>query len=186
MKRVPVFKNTKNKSYKTEDGIIYNSRSCAVVCHVIFVVNNVPHYLIGKRGSGVDHSGKLNVPCGYFDWDENLRQAFARELWEETSLDIESYVYSVPYKAIDQPWSVYTEIDENKQNIALHCGIVVYSNELPVLSLENMEDDESEAASWISIADLMGIPKEDFAFNHKAKIIRFITDEVHNYIYMTA
>jgi ADP-ribose pyrophosphatase YjhB (NUDIX family) len=41
--------------------------------------------LVERSGS---HAGKWCIPCGYVEWDEDVRRAAAREAREETGLDI--------------------------------------------------------------------------------------------------
>jgi 8-oxo-dGTP pyrophosphatase MutT (NUDIX family) len=180
----PIFKNRHNTVHHTKDGkTIWNSRSCAVVAHVIFICNGRYYYLIGKRGPKMDSAGKFNIPCGYFDWDENMRDAMRREVWEETGVDLTRYIYPrnemdiarVVFTALEQPWRVKTEPDENRQNISLHAGIVVLVDELPKTSLDNMEPGESEGAYWMDVEKgLLNIPQEDWAFNHYFSVRQFI------------
>ena len=139
----PVFNNTHNKVYQTDDGDKWHSRACAVVAHVWIKYvkldkSNEYFILVGKRGIGGDNIGKLNIPCGYMDWDENLTQATRRELYEETGFDIQDYLSASLRTSIKQPWYVKTDPDENRQNISMHTGILLELEEgnfeLPTLS----------------------------------------------------
>ena len=173
----PTFKNRHNTMYKTEHGVKWHSRACAVVCHVWFIKNNVPYILAGKRGQVTDYPGMYNVPCGYLDWDENLQEAMYREAWEETGLDIaalkEKYGYA--YDKTFTPWNINSDPKANRQNISMHMGLVINigDNALPVLSLENMEDNESEAALWLTFDEAMQIPAQAWAFNHQERLNEF-------------
>lgn len=175
MDQKPVFKNVHNKMYHTPDGVKWDSRACAVVAHVWFVKNGVPYVLVGKRGKFTDHAEKLNIPCGYLDRNENLQEAMFREVWEETGLDLEKYTAKAIYMQVDQPWLVYSNPDENLQNVAMHMGLVVDigRDELPELSLDNMEVNESLGAYWKSFSELDAIPAEDWAFNHLVRLRAF-------------
>ncbi len=46
------------------------------------------HVLLGKRASGV-YAGLWCIPCGYVEWDEDVREAAMREFAEETGLAVE-------------------------------------------------------------------------------------------------
>lgn len=170
------FNNKPNKGYNTEDGFIYNSRSAAVVNHVLVKHNNNYYVLIGKRGTGGDNPGKLNLPCGYLDWNENLKDAARRELFEETGFILDNYTNKIKIQHIDQPWFVNTEITQNRQNIALHIGVIIQLNdtdELPVLSLDNMEENEVEWVKWMTYDEIGETLDDDWAFEHKKYIEKY-------------
>jgi ADP-ribose pyrophosphatase YjhB (NUDIX family) len=170
----PTFTNRPNKPHKTDDGTIWHSRSAAVVCSVVLSVQQQlsrkesRYILLGKRGDAADYKGKWNIPCGYFDWQENLRHAFRREVWEETGINIDELAEEnqMLIDSTDQPWSVNTEPDENLQNITLHGFIMIRTSSLPETSLDNMEKNESVEARWFKLEDALEIKKEDWAFNH--------------------
>lgn len=44
--------------------------------------------LLGRRARG-DYAGLWCIPCGYVEWDEDVRDAARREMREETGLDVE-------------------------------------------------------------------------------------------------
>lgn len=67
------------------------SRSMAV--HGILLIHDTPRdqkfLLVEKRGPGCpDEIGKWANPTGYLDWDETLKEALYREVWEEMGLDL--------------------------------------------------------------------------------------------------
>lgn len=175
MESKPAFNNTPNKKYDTSSGIRWDSRACAVVCHVWVLKNGEPFVLVGKRGNVTDHAGKWNIPCGYLDWDENLKHAMYREVWEETGLDLAKYHGSTVFAKTDQPWMVYSEPSENRQNVAMHMGIVIdlQGDKLPVLCLDNMEEEESTGAYWMHYDSALQIPEPEWAFNHRTRLQQF-------------
>ncbi len=173
------FNNIQNKVYKTEDGPIWHSRSCAIVAHVYcFLPDDTLAVLIGKRGPKGDMPGLWNLPCGYMDWNENLKEALIREVFEETGLYLNGYEEDIVYGG-NQPFFVNSDPNENRQNIAMHTIICFHANELPALTNENAELGEVDELNWISfkgindekhLLDQLSTMK--FAFNHDKMIHR--------------
>jgi len=181
-KNKPVFNNVHNKMYHTKnDGVKWDSRACAVVAHVWFIKNGVPYVLIGKRGQVMDNPNKWNIPCGYLDWNENLQQAMFREVWEETGLDLSVYSLEILFNKSEQPWLVYSEPTENRQNVAMHMGLVIDigTAPLPELSLDNMEKNESTGAYFKSIHEVECIEEVDWAFSHFKRVKAFKNQIAH-------
>jgi len=124
--------------------------------------------------------GKWNLPCGYLDWNENLMQASAREVWEETGVVLYDYINQRKGKIlIDSltglPWRITSEAtadNSDKQNVSHHYGIVVEADELPKLSSDNCEPGEISDLKWATKEDITGL---NFAFNHDKRISDFIS-----------
>ena len=173
--------NIPNKLYNIDDKHFYHSRSVAVVCHVWVLLDGEPFILVGKRGKSGDEPYKLNIPCGYIDWNENLKEAMFREVYEETGLDLTVYHGSIQYAKYEQPWYVYSSIDENRQNISLHCGIVIdlINNELPHIDLDNIIDNEADAVYWWHYKTILTTKQDEWAFNHLEKIKMFYHEIKH-------
>ena len=56
----------------------------AIVC------NANGEILLGKRSPGGSYAGLWCIPCGYVEYDEDVRAAINREFFEETGLQIET------------------------------------------------------------------------------------------------
>jgi ADP-ribose pyrophosphatase YjhB (NUDIX family) len=54
---------------------------------VAVVLREGPWVLLGRRARG-PYAGLWCVPCGYVEWDEEVRAAARRELREETGLEV--------------------------------------------------------------------------------------------------
>jgi 8-oxo-dGTP pyrophosphatase MutT (NUDIX family) len=168
------FNNRQNERIDLPDGrVFWNSRSVAVVGSIC--VSTSPHdtyFLVVKRGSSVDNSGKLCLPCGYLDWDENGYQAFLREVYEETGLYV-PHLKTPTSSFFDQPWMVNTSTKENRQNVVLHFGASYIMDQLPELdhqSLDSFSSNEIESALWLNYEDVLD---DDFAFGHGSIIRKF-------------
>jgi ADP-ribose pyrophosphatase YjhB (NUDIX family) len=55
---------------------------------VAVVLTDRSRVLLGRRSRG-PYAGLWCIPCGYVEWDEDVRSAAHREMLEETGLDVE-------------------------------------------------------------------------------------------------
>ena len=55
----------------------------------IIVRDDEDRILLVRRAPGVTYAGMWCIPCGYVEWEEDVRAAAIRELKEETGLEIE-------------------------------------------------------------------------------------------------
>lgn len=168
------FNNVQNKAYNTEDGIIYHSRSVAIVGYIVAFYKDEPYFLIGQRSENMDNANKLNMPCGYLDWNETLHDAFIREIFEETGLDITLKSGDTYYIHTEEPFKVTSNL-KAKQNVTLHFAHVFKTNTLPDIK----PDFESNWVRWIPYAELMETDKDTFAFNHFNRINEFYNEHLH-------
>lgn len=137
------------------------SRSVAVACFVVTIINNKPHILANQRGNGAaDFQGYWNAPCGYLDFNETTAQAAIRETYEETGVQLtEVYFYGFD----DNPKS------EN-QNVTFRYYSYVHDNTLinDICNLNGGEVDEVANVKWIPYDEL---DNYKWAFGHKELII---------------
>lgn len=172
---VPMFSNTPNEEVKLQDGrTVWLSRSMAVVGTVFAEVDGVPHLLIAQRGSGAaDNHGKWNIPCGYLDYDETLRQAAAREIYEETGVYL-----NIAEQC--QGNMVFTNDDPRKdarQNVSFWYKFMLNRkfktvDDLPLPNIDNSEVNEVSAIKWIPFYK-GELDKYEFAFNHRERLEEF-------------
>ena len=133
------------------------SRSCVVAVFVFANIKGIWYVLANQRGKGCpDYQGYWNCPCGYVDYNETIREAAYRELWEESMLN-KSDVKLRQVGFNDNP------NDDNKQNITFRLVGLIDTNSLPEIYCEFSEPDEIENIAWIPLAE-SGI--YDWAFNH--------------------
>ena len=180
----PKFKNRDNKVYKTEDGEVWASRSCAIVGAILFIFKEELYVLAEKRSKLMDSPGLWCIPCGYMDWNENGEQALIREIYEETKLYLPDYKdYGI--LNMEQPFFVQTDPSENRQNISLSYTNV-YRFELEdeeafksaVHTAEKYGNSEVERVKFIKI---ININRYKWAFNHDNRIrsaIDFVQEQL--------
>lgn len=139
------------------------SRSVAVACF-IFTIDDKGEcrILANKRGKGCpDFVGYWNCPCGYLDYDETGEEAVAREVFEETGLEIDPQDLLL--------FGVNTDpVESNKQNVTLRYCTFIEDGMDRNLSTEYSEKDEVSEVEWIKGSDMLN---KNWAFNHQYRIL---------------
>lgn len=171
------FNNRPNTCIKQDGKEYWLSRSCSVNGLVAAFVEGYytdVFILVVKRGKGApDNVGKYCLPCGYLDYDETGFDAFLREVYEETGLDIINYELTCDVDIINdevQPFYVNSRTSNNRQNVAMYYHYVFKTDKIPETSLEFNEPDEIEEAIWIKKSD---VDNYDFCFGHNDIIKNF-------------
>ena len=139
----------------------------ALVMVVGYDENNNIHILANIRGPKTpdpEFRGCWCMPCGYLDYNETIKEAAAREVFEETGVSIDSKNL-ILFFINDNPE------DDKRQNVTFRYRYVVKEPiETIKLSSKNSEEQEVSGIKWIPLSD---IDNYKWAFNHD-KIIKDI------------
>lgn len=131
-----------------ETGKKYWISRAVVVIPLVFKTDNFAIYtLIEKRGKAVSNTGKWCCPCGYLDWDETFEEACAREVREETGLEVSpDDFFFVGYNSVPSHF--------DKQNVSMRfVSFVSPYTELDMSKIETK--DEITELKWIKVADFI-------------------------------
>jgi len=159
MKNFPIIDKNTGREY-------WISRSVAVLGIVIGTdIYGTKYILAEQRGIGTpdpEYVGKWCMPCGYLDFDETCRQAIAREVVEETGVNIPSESFEL-IEINDIPSS------DKRQNITFRFKTELegYISDYE-LTNRFSETNEVMGIKWI---DLREVNNYKWAFNHE-KIIK--------------
>jgi ADP-ribose pyrophosphatase YjhB (NUDIX family) len=176
MALAPRFSNRPNVPYEVAPGdLVFASRSVAVLAPVIARLrpSGSFHVLAGERGSAVDESGRWCLVCGYLDWDEDLRDAVRREVWEEAGLDLAALEAAGTALVPEQPVLVHSDPRSHRQNVTAHFPVEVHTDELPPVSLANAEPGEVRQVAWLELTERV-IRERSWAFEHDELLLDVI------------
>lgn len=163
----------KNWSYTITEGphkgeTLWSGRYCAVVSLIFCCLDGRWSVLANRRGSGTpDFQGYWNCPCGFLEADESGKEGCAREIKEETGLEINPGILNLDSVETDPKTC-------NKGHVTLRYWGNINKEDLdPNYNIENPENiknlqggevNEVSAIKWIPIDE---IDDYQWAFNHK-------------------
>lgn len=159
----------KNFSVNIEGKEYWISRSTCVV-NFVYRKDGQGNWniLITKRGKGCPNNvGKWCCPCGYIDYDETIKGAAMRELFEETGIALDQFYFNI-VGIQDKPIG--------NQNITFRFQVdasFVNPNSLKTTNAFS-EPNEIDEIMWIPIAK---IDEFDFAFEHRELILKYIPED---------
>ena len=165
MKNFPIMDRERGREY-------WISRSIAVLGIVKAIdKNGVKYILAEQRGIGTpdpEYVGKWCLPCGYRDFDETCKQAIAREVREETGINIHPENFKL-IEINDNPFS------DKRQNVTFRFKTELegYINDFE-LTNKFSELNEVMNIKWI---DLRKINNYKWAFNHEKIIETYCSQE---------
>lgn len=158
------FSNRQNERHELPGGrVLFESRSVAVTAVIVGrAADGTFHAVAGLRGPRVDKSGSWCLPCGYLDWDESLRDAVRREVFEEAGLDLAALEARGEAWLSPQPIVVESAPTAHRQNVTAR--FIVSLTHLAPLSIANAEPGEVERIEWLPLTD--AIDARPWAFEH--------------------
>ena len=167
------FTNRENKVYQTEDGPIWASRSVAVVFVLLFKQGNELFVLTEKRSPNMDMPGTRCLVSGYMDWDETGPEAVLRETFEETGINLNQLrrTEKIIYRS-DQPFRVRTDVNENRQNVALNYVELIDIGEDGHWALLEAEKFQNEEIDDVKVINVKEVPDYVWAFEHDQRIVQ--------------
>lgn len=142
------------------------SRSTSVVCVILDKTNpHAPKLVAGKRGNGCpDEVGKWNLPSGFIDYNETIKQASSRETKEECGLNIPPNAWQIQ--------SVNSSPDDNPRQTISFRMIASWKPEYGTeFSTENSEPDEVDDVRWVGLDDVDNL---EWAFHHEKLAKKFL------------
>jgi len=163
-KIAPLFSNEPNQLIQQDGRDYWISRSVAVVGVICIIKNREPYFLAEKRSENMDAPGLWCVPSGYMDWSENGMECLRREIFEETTLDVDDLdqLIHIDY----QPFFVKTDPGEHRQNIVLNYSVAII-HDYTIDNVLKVKNDEIDEIRIISFNDLT---EYEWAFDHDVRI----------------
>lgn len=121
------------------------------------VKNNKREILLVRRARGQINEGKLTLPGGFMDRDEDSQEASIREVKEETGLIVKILFL---FHIIDTP----DRVKEDRQNVEFR-----YVTE--VVGGKEATSNETSELIWITEKTLPS--EDDFAFDHRRTLLKY-------------
>ncbi len=161
------FNNRDNERVELPDGsLVYIARHTATAYQIRLIKDDLEYVLMGKRGALMhDHVGKWCMPCGFLDWDEHVRHAAMREVYEESGLNIlevkEKYKIIIDYTV--RPYRIKSNLNSPMQNVVHHYGIMFEADEFPEIHTRFAKGEVDETR-WVPIEEVKHL---ECAYDHK-------------------
>lgn len=154
----------KNFEFEYEGKKYWYSRSMTVVAAIYRYEKGNAYVLASRRGDNVpDFKGHWCMPCGYLDFDETLKEAAAREVFEETGFVIKPNRFELFYLNDDPK-------EDTIQNITARFKAFVVNPQFHNLTARYSEK-EVDYVKWV---DIKYIDNYEWAFNHYDIIKEYI------------
>lgn len=148
------------------------SRSVAVATAVLLHDTGGDNWyvLANQRGSGAaDYHGYWNLPCGYLDYNEEATEAAAREVREETGININPSTLKY--------FGHSTSPNENRQNVIFFYVAFIEGEEAEYpFSKKDMEENEVDGIQWLPIGECSQVR---WAFDHDELIQKILSKYSH-------
>lgn len=145
------------------------SRSVAVVIKLTALDELGNKYVLAiQRGKGTpdpEFVGSWCLPCGYLDYNETIKEAARRELFEETGLWFSENAFSL-IGINDKPHA------DKRQNITFR---FIVDSQIPIERLNQIITDihsEKDEVSDIKFISLKEVNDYKWAFNHDKLIFK--------------
>lgn len=126
---------------------------------VAVIVMSEDHVVLGRRSRGV-YQGAWCIPCGYVEYDEDVRLAAQREFQEETGLLV----------AVGEVYAVHS----NFHNPAMHTVGVWFRGQ--VIGGALRPDDDLDEVAYMPLRDL----PNNLAFPTDRLVLEQLQREVHD------
>lgn len=134
-----------------------NKTSLRHVTVVAITVREDGKILLTRRAHHLTRGGKLTIPGGFMDRNENLQQAITREITEETGLKVKDIRL---FRINDNP----NRPKEDRQNVDF----------IFITNAQNGElKDNSEVSEFIWVSENSVPPEDEFAFDHRESILKY-------------
>lgn len=102
------------------------------------VVNEQGQILLVQRADNVDYGGLWCIPCGYVEYDEDVRAALRREMKEETNLDV----------MVGKIFAAHSNFHNPKQHtVGIWFECLITGGDL-------LAGDDAQAVGWFALEDV--------------------------------